>query len=48
MLDADIRDVAEAQLGIKLPIWERGNAFVGEAGTGSCIHVDKVRCVHSN
>merc|ERR1712166_604162 len=42
LLDADIRDVAEAQLGIKLPIWERGNVFVGEAGTGSCIHVDKV------
>lgn len=42
LLDAEVRDRAEQQLGLRLPIWERGNAFVGEAGTGSCVHVDKV------
>jgi len=42
LLDADVRDVCEKELGVELPIWERGNAFVGESGTGSCVHVDKV------
>ena len=29
--------------GMELPMWDRGHAFVGAKGAGSCLHVDQAR-----
>lgn len=42
-----IRDVRDCPLerygceGMELPMWDRGHAFVGAKGAGSCLHVDQ-------
>eukprot|EP00435_Cladocopium_sp_Y103_P071220 s401_g37.t1 len=42
----DVRDLDFAVFGcegVELPMWDRGHAFVGANGAGSCLHVDQVR-----
>lgn len=40
----DVRDLDFAAFGcedVELPMWDRGHAFVGANGAGSCLHVDQ-------